>query len=172
DALRGMATGGGVVQRAASALDNLRNEIIKSAPPPAPASLPAVAPVAPSPPPPKPVVVEVHQPEPEPLQIIQNVIGPLLEPLATAVIVIVFVIFFLSQREDLRDRFIRLAGYRDLRRTTEALDDATRRLSRYLLTQVAINAGFGVVIGIGLWVIGVPNPVLWGVFGMLLRFVP
>ena len=59
---------------------------------------------------------------------------------AFQVIVIVFVIFFLSQREDLRDRFIRLAGYRDLRRTTEALDDATRRLSRYLLTQVAINA--------------------------------
>jgi predicted PurR-regulated permease PerM len=173
DALRGMTTDGGIVQRAASALDSLRNEIVKSAPPPAaPASLPAVAPVAPVPPPQKPVVVEVRQPEPQPLQIIQNVIGPLLGPLATAVIVIVFVIFFLSQREDLRDRFIRLAGYRDLRRTTEALDDATRRLSRYLLIQLAINAGFGVVIGFGLWIIGVPNPVLWGVFGMLLRFVP
>ena len=174
DSLRGMSMGSGVVQRAASALDSLRNEIVKAPPPPppAPASLPAVVPVTPSPPPPKPLLVEVHQPDPEPLQIIQKVVGPLLGPLATAVIVIVFVIFFLSQREDLRDRFIRLAGYRDLRRTTEALDDATRRLSRYLLIQLAINAGFGVVIGIGLWVIGVPNPALWGVFGMLLRFVP
>ena len=83
-----------------------------------------------------------------------------------------FVIFFLTQREDLRDRFIRLAGHRDLRRTTEALDDATHRLSRYLLTQLGINTGFGLVIGTGLWIIGVPNPVRWGVFAMLLRFVP
>jgi predicted PurR-regulated permease PerM len=172
ESLRGMTTGGGIVQRAATALDSLRNEIVKSPPPPARPSLPAVAPVAPSPPPPKPVVVEVRQPDPEPLQIIQNVVGPLLGPLATAAIVIVFVIFFLTQREDLRDRFIRLAGHRDLRRTTEALDDATHRLSRYLLTQLGINTGFGLVIGTGLWIIGVPNPVLWGVFAMLLRFVP
>jgi predicted PurR-regulated permease PerM len=174
DALRGMTTEGegGILQRAANALGNLRNEIVKSPPAPPPATIPSTAPAAPSPPPPKPLLVEVHQPDPGPLQIIQKVVGPLLGPLATSAIVIVFVIFFLSQREDLRDRFIRLAGYRDLRRTTEALDDATRRLSRYLLTQLAINAGFGVVIGFGLWIIGVPNPVLWGVFGMLLRFVP
>src|SRR5689334_24358152 len=96
ESLRGVTMDGGIVQRAASALDSLRNEIVKSPPPPpaAPASLPAVAPVAPSPPPPKPLVVEVHQPDPGPLQIIQNVVGPLLGPLATSVIVIVFVIFF------------------------------------------------------------------------------
>jgi hypothetical protein len=72
----------------------------------------------------------------------------------------------------LRDRFIRLAGSRDLRRTTEALDDAAGRLSRYLLMQTAINTIFGVLIGAGLWLIGVPNPVLLGVLAMLLRFVP
>jgi hypothetical protein len=98
--------------------------------------------------------------------------GPLLQPLATAGIVVVFVIFFLLQRQDLRDRFIRLAGARDLRRTTRALDDAAHRLSRYLLIQTAINASFGVLIGTGLWFIGVPNPLLCGVLTMLLRFVP
>src|SRR4029077_9333350 len=76
------------------------------------------------------------------------------------------------QREDLRDRFIRLAGAGDLRRTTVALDDAASRLSRYLLTQTAINTSFGVLVGAGLWFIGVPHPVLWGILGMLLRFVP
>ena len=120
----------------------------------------------------QPVPVEIRQPEASPLNIIQNVIGPLLQPLAATGIVVVFVIFFLFQREDLRDQFIRLAGSGDLQRTTAALDDAVGRLSRYLLMQTAINAIFGVVIGIGLWLIGVPNPVLWGVLAMLLRFVP
>src|SRR5208282_3477127 len=86
--------------------------------------------------------------------------------------VLVFVIFFLLQRQDLRDRFIRLAGARDLRRTTLALDDAGHRLSSYLLTQTGINTSVGVLVGTGLWLIGVPNPALWGILTMLLRFVP
>ena len=81
-------------------------------------------------------------------------------------------IFFLLQRQDLRDRFIRLAGARDLRRTTEALDDAARRLSGYLLMQSAINASVGLLVGAGLWFIGVPNPALWGILVKRLRFVP
>jgi predicted PurR-regulated permease PerM len=120
----------------------------------------------------RPVLVEIQQADPGPLQIIERVVGPLLHPLTTTGIVIVFVIFFLLQREDLRDRFIRLAGSRDLQRTTEALDDAARRLSRYLLMQTAINAGFGLLVGAGLWFVGVPNPALLGVLAMLLRFVP
>jgi hypothetical protein len=95
-----------------------------------------------------------------------------LGPLATTGIVVIFLIFILLQREDLRDRFIRLAGARDLQRTTQALDDGVRRLSRYFLMQSAINASFGVLIGTGLFFIGVPNPVLWGILGTLLRFVP
>ena len=126
----------------------------------------------PSNPSPSPVPVEIHQPQPTSVQIIQTIIGPLLQPLATTGIVIVFVIFFLLQREDLRDRFIRLAGTRDLQRTTHALDDAARRLSRYLLAQTVINTTFGIVVGVGLWFIGVPNPLLWGILAMLLRFVP
>jgi hypothetical protein len=86
--------------------------------------------------------------------------------------VVIFVFFFLLQREDLRDRFIRLAGGHDLQRTTRALDDAAHRLSRYLLAQTGINATFGILIGVGLDVIGLPNPVLWGILGMCLRFVP
>ena len=95
-----------------------------------------------------------------------------LGPIAVAGIVLVFVIFFLLQRQDLRDRFIRLAGARDLRRTTQALDEAAHRLSRYLLVQTAINTGVGVLVGTGLWFVGVPNPALWGILTMLLRFVP
>lgn len=102
----------------------------------------------------------------------QTIVGPLLAPLATTGIVIVFVIFMLLFREDLRGRFVRLAGAKDLGRTSEAIDDAGRRLSRYLLTQTCINATFGIVIGISLAVIGIPNPVLWGIFAALMRFVP
>jgi len=119
-----------------------------------------------------PTIVEIRQPEPTPIQIVERVIGPLLEPLAKAGIVVIVVIFVLLQREDLRDRFIRLAGARDLRRTTVALDDAAGRISRYLLLQSAINMSFGIVICTGLWVIGVPNPVLCGILAMMLRFVP
>src|SRR6202023_1709972 len=119
-----------------------------------------------------PGAVEIRPSNPSPLLLLQQVAAPLLQPLATAGIVVVFVIFFLLQREDLRDRFIRLAGAGDLRRTTVALDDAASRLSRYLLTQTAINTSFGALVGTGLWFIGVPHPVLWGILGMLLRFVP
>jgi hypothetical protein len=121
---------------------------------------------------PPPLPVEIHKPNPTPIELIESIVGPLLQPLATVGIVIVFVIFVLAQREDLRDRFIRLAGAGDLRRTTEALDDAARRIGRYILAQLAINAMFGVFVGVGLGLIGVPNPILFGVLGMLLRFVP
>ena len=106
------------------------------------------------------------------MQIITTVVGPLVSPLATAGIVIVFVIFMLLKREDLRDRFIRLAGSRDLPRTTQALDDAARRVGRYLLMQLVVNTTYAIPIGIGLWLIGIPNPILWGMLCGLLRFVP
>ena len=95
-----------------------------------------------------------------------------MHPLATVGIVFVVLLFVLMQREDLRDRMIRLAGSSDLHRTTVAIDDAARRLSRYFVVQLALNAAFGIVIGVGLYVIGVPNPVLWAIFSALMRFVP
>jgi hypothetical protein len=87
-------------------------------------------------------------------------------------IVVIFVIFILLQREDLRNRLIRLAGAHDLQKTTLAIDEAGHRLSRLLLAQLALNAGFGLVIGLGLWLIGVPSAPLWGLLAMALRFVP
>ena len=105
-------------------------------------------------------------------QLAERVLLPIASPLGTAAIVFVVAIFILLQREDLRDRLIRVLGSGDLHRTTLAIDDAGRRLSRYFLAQLAVNAGFGATIGLGLAVIGVPSPVLWGTLGMLMRFVP
>lgn len=120
----------------------------------------------------KPIPVEVHQPDLTAIQLAQRIVTPVVEPLTTTAIVLIVSIFSLLQREDLRDRMIRLFGSSDLHRTTVAMNDAARRLSRYLLTQLAVNAAFGVIIGSGLAFIGIPSPVMWGVLGALLRFVP
>ena len=119
-----------------------------------------------------PIPVEVHTPAPTPLDQLQTIIGIALEPLATFGAVLLFVLFLLLQREDVRDRAIRLMGSHDLEKSTTAMDDAGDRLSKYFLGMTAINAAFGIIIGIGLWMIGVPSPVLWGVLAMLMRFVP
>jgi predicted PurR-regulated permease PerM len=170
--LRDTTTSSGVVGRAATMLSDLGNEITKPREKIGRPAADGPLALAPGVHQQKPVPVEIRPSDPTPVQLILEVAGPLLRPLATAGIVLVFVIFFLLQRQDLRDRFIRLAGARDLRRTTQALDDAAHRLSRYLLVQTAINTGVGVLVGTGLWFIGVPNPALWGILTMLLRFVP
>jgi len=76
------------------------------------------------------------------------------------------------KREDLRNRLLRLAGLSQLNLMTQAIDDASGRVSRYLLMQFLVNAGFGTVFGLGLYFIGVPNPALWGVVAGILRIVP
>ena len=96
----------------------------------------------------------------------------LLEPLATAGLVLVLVIFILLERGDLRNRVIRLVGYRRLTLTTRALDEAGRRISRYLLMQSILNGSFGIAVGCGLWLIGLPHALLWGVLAAVLRFIP
>ena len=116
--------------------------------------------------------MEVRQSEPSGLESIANIIRPLLSPLTTTALAILFLMFILLQREDIRDRSLRLAGTADLQRSTAALDDAAARLSRFFLMQTILNAGFGVVIGTALWLIGVPNAVLWGILAGLMRFVP
>ena len=125
-----------------------------------------------APPPEKPMLVEVKERAPDPIALANTILSPILHPLATAGIVFIVLLFLLMQREDLRDRMIRLVGSSDLHRTTVAMDDAARRLSLYFLVQLALNAAFGVVIGLGLYFIGVPNPALWGIFSALMRFVP
>jgi predicted PurR-regulated permease PerM len=107
-----------------------------------------------------------------PWQLAAEYISPILSPVATVGIVFVVAVFALLQREDLRDRLIRLIGSDDIHRTTLALDDAGRRLTRYFLTQLTVNATFGSVIGVGLYFIGVPRPILWGLLTAILRFIP
>lgn len=118
------------------------------------------------------VLVEVAAPELSPFAVARAILQPVLGPLETLIIVLIVAIFILFQREDLRDRFIRLFGSSDLHRTTLAIDDAVQRLSRYFLSQLAVNTSFGVVIALGLWAIGIPSPAMWGVLAGLLRFVP
>jgi predicted PurR-regulated permease PerM len=119
-----------------------------------------------------PMMVQVQPPPATPLDIIRQILGPVVGPLGTALLVLIVAVFVLLQEEDLRDRLIRLFGSNDLHRTTLAMNDAARRLSKYFLTQLAINAAFGLVLAVGLYIIGVPSPALWGFIGMLLRFVP
>ena len=121
---------------------------------------------------PAPTLVEVKPADPDPLQIAERILNPILSPLATVALVLIVAVFFLMQREDLRDRIIRLFGSGDLHRTTAAMDEAGSRLSRYFLTQLALNGAFGLVVGLGLLLIGVPSALLWGIVAALFRFVP
>jgi len=162
DKLSGLRTG--FLSRASRMVKDIGQTAEDAAAPPAPSNA--------TPAQPKPMPVEVHEREPTPLELTRQILTPVLHPLATTGLVFVILIFILLQREDLRDRMIRLFGARDLHRTTIAMDDAARRLSHYYLTQLALNAAFGVFIGIGLWLIGVPSPILWGIFAGLMRFVP
>jgi predicted PurR-regulated permease PerM len=165
-ALQGAATGTGTLERASEVLQSLGKELDRpklDSRTAAPGDLAA---------PTKPIPVEVHQPDPGALQTLAALISPLIHPLATTGIVVIFVIFILVQQQDLRNRLVRLAGSQDLQRTTAAMDDAGQRLSRLFLTQLMLNAAFGIVIGAGLWLIGVPSAPLWGMLAMILRFVP
>jgi predicted PurR-regulated permease PerM len=166
---RETTAGRGTLERASGMLKDLSKELDK---PKEAASAPGVGASLKAPVPPVPVPVEVRQPEPGALESLQSLITPLLHPLATTGIIIIFVIFILLQREDLRNRLIRLAGSHDLQRTTAALDDAASRLSRLFLIQLLLNGSFGVIIGTGLWLIGVPSAILWGILAAVLRFVP
>lgn len=120
----------------------------------------------------QPIPVEVHQPPETAWETAQRLLSPVLGPLETCLIVLVVAIFVLLQREDLRDRVIRLFGSSDLHRTTSAIDEAAGRLSRYFLTQLLLNGLFGCVIALGLYWIGIPSPLLWGLLAAMLRFVP
>jgi predicted PurR-regulated permease PerM len=118
---------------------------------------------------PAPVVVEQS---PSELWKIPTTLGPLLELLATAGLVVVLVIFMLIERQRLVDRLIRLGGYGRLTVTTRVLNESAERITRYLLMQTLINSGFGVAIGLGLSLVGVPYALLWGVLAGVFRFIP
>lgn len=118
-----------------------------------------------------PTRVQVEPAPLSPLRTLAELVGPVLKPVGTAGIVIVFVIFVLLGRNDLRDRALRLVGG-DLHRTTDAMNEAAQRVSRYLTMQLLVNMGYGVPLALGLWWIGVPGALLWGVLATVLRFVP
>lgn len=120
---------------------------------------------------PPPQRVEVIAPAKSPFETASEWLVPALEPLATAGIVLVFVFLALLDRGDLRDRLIRLLGG-NLHKSTDAMEEAGKRISKYLLMQLAVNVSYGVPMALGLWAIGVPGWLLWGTLAALLRFIP
>jgi predicted PurR-regulated permease PerM len=168
ETIRGGDAGTGTLERARVVLNQLNKELSggKLKPgetPPPPDTGPNEQTLIP---------VEVHEPPGSPLTTLASLINPLLGPLATTTLIIVFVIFMLIQQQDLRDRLIRLVGSTDIAHTTAALDDGATRLSKFFLTQLSINAIFGTAVGLGLWAIGIPSAFVWGVLAGILRFVP
>ena len=167
--LREATTGHGPLERFGRMIQDVSNEVAgpaKDAPPAARqdgGAQPAAA---------KPVPVEVVGTARTPVESLIAIVSPLLHPVATVTLVAIFVLFILLQRTDLRNRLIRLAGSHDLQRTTAAMNDAAARLSRFFLMQVLLNASFGCVVGLGLWLIGVPSAGLWGILAGISRFIP
>jgi predicted PurR-regulated permease PerM len=149
--LRGVSKGGSV-EKVQKAVEDVVGEIQKT-------DKPGVARQ-------KPVAVVL-----EPPSILAH-LPTLLQALASAVVVTVLMIFMLLERRELRDRVILLIGYRRMTATTRALDEAGARISRYLLMQSIINGSFGVAVGLGLFLIGVPYAVTWGSLAAVLRFIP
>lgn len=158
--LKEAGAGAGIIDRISNVIENVGRELERPEPG---VSGQAVEPT--------PLPVEIVSSQ-RPIELLRSLITPLISPLATTGLIIVVVIFMLLEREDLRDRFIRLAGYSDLHRTTEALQDAGKRVGRYLLMQLVINIIYAVPITIGLWLLGIPNALLWGILALVLRFVP
>jgi predicted PurR-regulated permease PerM len=99
-------------------------------------------------------------------------VAPFVKPVATALAVVVFTILMLLNRENMRERLIGLIGASRINVTTQAMSEASNRVSRYLLTQLVVNACFGIPFGIALYFIGIPNAMLWGLLATLLRFIP
>jgi predicted PurR-regulated permease PerM len=163
--LNGVVPGASVLGRATQVFRHLGEELAPSGAGSMPlASQTGGAPI--------PVPVEIRTREPARFQLLQDIVGPLLLPLASTGLVLLFVVMFLLKREDLRDRLVRLGGARDLHRTTAAMNEAAERVSRYLLMQLGVGICYGVPVGIGLAVIGIPNAALWGITGVALRFIP
>jgi predicted PurR-regulated permease PerM len=155
--------GTGLIARLGEMLSSINSEI-SNAVPASTDTAPALTETAPLP-------VEVIERQ-SVVEVLSGLILPLVSPVATAGLVIVVVIFMLLEREEIRDRFIRLVGSRDLHQTTQMLEEAGGRVAKYLLIQLLVNTIYGVAIGLGLWAIGVPNALLWGLVTLVMRFVP
>ena len=157
---------GRMLGEASKAIADVGREIGGTPPAGAPASLDAAAAN------PGPISVKVVEVPSPPFEYARSLFTPLLGPVATAAIVIIFSIFMLLKREDLRDRLVKLLGERSMHITTPALDDAAQRVTRYLLLQTVVNGSVGLIVGLGLLLLGVPGALVWGLLTTLLRFVP
>ncbi len=120
----------------------------------------------------EPIAVEVASRPRNTSEYLRDLMGPFTGVLETAAMAVIFTLFILLKREDLRNRLLRLAGSNQLNTMTQALDNASNRLRRYLLLQFAVNVGYGLVLGAGIYAIGIPHALVWGVLAALFRFVP
>ena len=114
----------------------------------------------------------VTETPPSAMAALRELVAPFVQPIGTAVAVVVFTILLLLNRENMRERLIGLIGPRQINVTTQALGEASYRVSRYLYMQLVVNACFGIPFALALYFIGIPNALLWGLFGTLLRFIP
>ena len=158
----------GALGRAAKSVQKLGKELDKVQETPAPPPERAARVNTPA----NPLPVQVIEAPPSALVYLRDVTRPFLAPLAVLGIVLVFTLFLLVEEADLRNRLFRLAGMSRLNVMTQALDDATQRVSRYMMLQFLVNAGFGALCGLGLYFIGVPYAALWGTVAALFRIIP
>jgi predicted PurR-regulated permease PerM len=119
-----------------------------------------------------PIPVELHEAPANSWQVLQRVLGSIWVPIEMAGIVLVVLVFVLLEQEALRDRFIRIVGGTNIRLTTLVINDAGERLSRFFVSQFAVNFSVGALIWVGLSAIGLPHPLVWAALSTLLRFVP
>jgi predicted PurR-regulated permease PerM len=169
------APGKSAFGRAADSVAELRKQIA-SAPPPVPPAADApsaskgrrTAPIPTS----HPLAVQVVDEPGNELEYVANLAKPFLRPLAVFGMVLIFSLYLLIEHNDLRNRLFRLVGLQQLNLMTQALNDATQRVSRYLMLQLLVNACFGALFGTGLYLIGLPYAALWGAVAAILRLVP
>jgi predicted PurR-regulated permease PerM len=151
------------LENAVTAIEDISGDLAKSAGPATPTAQQPPAQIQP---------VRVIDPDRTQLQSTAELLMRFLRPIGTFGVVVVFTIYLLMKREDLRYRILLLAGMGRISLMTQALQDAATRISQYLLFQAAVNAAYGTFFGFGLFLIGVPNATLWGVLAGILRIVP
>jgi predicted PurR-regulated permease PerM len=149
-------------------------DISATAPAPSTAESPSDATARPAP-----MTVRLVTEPPNIIELASQYIVQVLGPIASGALVVIFATFMLIYRQDLRNRLIRVLGRGHLNLTTQALDDASTRISRYLLMQSAVNVSYGLTLATGLWIIGrasaeghFPSVLLWGLLAAMLRYVP
>jgi predicted PurR-regulated permease PerM len=153
------------IEKAFSTVEDIGADLAATAAPPAPVVWPNAPLQQPQP-------VRIIDPNRSQLQAATQLALTVLKPIGAIGVVIVFTIYMLLKREELRNRLLLLAGMGHINLMTQALEDAANRISQYLVMQAAVNAAYGLSFGIGLHFIGVPDSTLWGAIAAILRVIP